>query len=504
MPTPRFGLPYIVQGQAQKEVTHNTALVQLDALVGLHILDRDLAAPPPSPADGDAYLVAASPSGAWAGQAGKLACLLDGAWRFYAAVKGLIAQVADEQTIVIYTGSAWVELSTRLSFQNLPLVGVNTTADATNKLATKSNAILFDALRAANGGNGDVQAKLSKEAAADTASLLYQSNYSGRAEAGLIGDDAYRIKVSNDGATWFDGLSFDPATGRATFPNGAEAPAGLVRTDVQTFTSSGTWTKPAWAKLVRVLAIGGGGGGGSGRRSAAGTAAGGGAGGNPGSFVDFLFNAADLGATETVTIGAGGAGAAAAANSTNGTQGATGGNTTLGSKVNAPGGSGGNGGSNSAGGAPVAASQANYPPALIRGGNGGFTGAGVAPTINGLATNYSMAAAGGGGGAGLTSAGAEFNGAAGHGSMWGLSFGLFGAAGVAPGGNGGGGSASANAALPGGGGGGGTSANATAAGNGGNGSTGAGGGGGAGGRDGQTGGAGGNGGSGKMTIISYG
>ncbi len=33
MPTPKLGLPYIDQGQAQKEVTHNQALKFLDGLV---------------------------------------------------------------------------------------------------------------------------------------------------------------------------------------------------------------------------------------------------------------------------------------------------------------------------------------------------------------------------------------------------------------------------------------------------------------------------------------
>ncbi|MEJ0041058.1 MAG: hypothetical protein WDM81_01975 [Rhizomicrobium sp.] len=65
--------------------------------------------------------------------------------------------------------------------QNVPLLGVNTTADATNKLAVKSAALLLD-----NIGNG-VQAKLNKHASGDTASLLYQTNYSGRAEIGLCG-----------------------------------------------------------------------------------------------------------------------------------------------------------------------------------------------------------------------------------------------------------------------------------------------------------------------------
>lgn len=66
-----------------------------------------------------------------------------------------------------------------------------------------ANSILFDALRAANGGNGDIQVKLSKEAAGDTASFLFQTNYSGRAEIGLVGDNDFTFKVSPDGSSWF-------------------------------------------------------------------------------------------------------------------------------------------------------------------------------------------------------------------------------------------------------------------------------------------------------------
>ena len=77
--TTHLGLPYLAAAQAQKHVTHNEALTRLDALVQLAVIKRSLASPPASPAEGDRYLVAASPTGAWAGQAGKIACLLDGA-----------------------------------------------------------------------------------------------------------------------------------------------------------------------------------------------------------------------------------------------------------------------------------------------------------------------------------------------------------------------------------------------------------------------------------------
>ena len=76
----------------------------------------------------------------------------------------------------------------------------------------QSPASLFDQ------ESGDHRLKINKAAAVDTASLLFQSGYSGRAEFGLAGDDNWRVKVSPDGAAWVEALKVDAATGRVTLP----------------------------------------------------------------------------------------------------------------------------------------------------------------------------------------------------------------------------------------------------------------------------------------------
>jgi hypothetical protein len=220
--TPRSSLPLLAAAQAQKHVTHNEALVALDALTCARLLDRDLSAPPSSPADGDTYLVKATGSGDWTGQSGNIAYATDGAWRFTQPFAGLMAFVADESIFVVYTGSSWVDLTSLLTFENLAMLGVNTTADATNKLAVKSSAILFDNI------GGTVQAKLNKHASGDTASLLYQTNYSGRAEFGLCGDDNFHAKVSPDGSTWTDAVVVDRTTGALTLASQAKLPNGTA------------------------------------------------------------------------------------------------------------------------------------------------------------------------------------------------------------------------------------------------------------------------------------
>jgi lysophospholipase L1-like esterase len=183
---------------------HNEALRSLDAIVQLVVLDKDLAVPPGSPAEGSRYIVAASPSGAWAGQAAKIAAYQDGAWMFYAPGEGWLAWVADEDKLYAYSGTVWDEFTS--AGTGVPLWGINTTADTTNRLALKSPASLFD-----NVGNGHQQ-KINKAAAGDTASQLFQTGYSGRAEYGLTGDDDFHVKVSPDGSAWTEALVVDRTT----------------------------------------------------------------------------------------------------------------------------------------------------------------------------------------------------------------------------------------------------------------------------------------------------
>lgn len=108
MTTPLLGLDELSETQASKYLTHNTALRQLEGWL-IRIKDRDLATPPGSPAEGDTYLVAASGTGAWSGQDGKLAVYISGAWSFLAPFEGLSLWVNDEDTRITYDGAAWLQ-----------------------------------------------------------------------------------------------------------------------------------------------------------------------------------------------------------------------------------------------------------------------------------------------------------------------------------------------------------------------------------------------------------
>lgn len=212
--TPKLRLPYIMPAQAQKHVTHNEAIRALDAIVQLSVISRSLTAPPAVPNDGDCYIVGASPTGAWSGAAGQIAAFQDGVWEVYAPRPGWISWVAAEQTHLVWDGAVWRSLS---QLSNLAMLGVNTTPDATNRLAAKSDAILLSH-DDVTPGTGDIRVIYNKKLTSRTASALFQNNSSGRAEIGLIGDDNLGFKVSADGAAWKNAIIVDRATGVVSMP----------------------------------------------------------------------------------------------------------------------------------------------------------------------------------------------------------------------------------------------------------------------------------------------
>ncbi len=218
--TTRLGLPFILPSQAQKHVTHNEALLGLDALVQIGVISRSAGTPPVSPIEGDCYIVAAAATGPWEGHEGELAQFEGGAWIFRAPREGWIAWVADESSTFVFRQGTWASLfdltiQSIASLQNLDTLGVNATAETTNRLTVASPASLLT-----HEGAGHRLA-INKASAADTASLLFQDGWSGRAECGLAGGDDFSLKVSADGSSWKEAMRANRTSGVVDFPFGA-------------------------------------------------------------------------------------------------------------------------------------------------------------------------------------------------------------------------------------------------------------------------------------------
>lgn len=105
--TARLDLPYILQSQAQKEVTHNESLQIIDALLQTTIESSQLTAPPATPIEGTLYIVGTNSTGAWASKDGYLAQYANSGWTFYAPFTGLFGW--DKSTSCFkYYDAAWI------------------------------------------------------------------------------------------------------------------------------------------------------------------------------------------------------------------------------------------------------------------------------------------------------------------------------------------------------------------------------------------------------------
>lgn len=205
-----LSLPLILPAQAQKHVTHNEALAQLDLIVQLAVINRTLTTAPALPTLGDRHIVAAGATGPWAGQSGRIALYAATGWQFTQPLPGWQAHVLAEGQTAVFDGLAWETLSD--GPLTVTQLGISATADPTNRLVVSSPAVLLN-----HAGSGH-QLKLNKATAGDTASLLFQTGFSGRAEMGTAGADDFSVKVSADGSAWSTALEADAATGEVTLP----------------------------------------------------------------------------------------------------------------------------------------------------------------------------------------------------------------------------------------------------------------------------------------------
>jgi hypothetical protein len=107
METTHLQLPLLAAAQSQKHITHNDAVLRLDALVQLAVKDRVLTAPPGSPSDGDRHIPASGSTGAWQDWDLNIAWYSDGVWTKLVPRRGWIAHVEDEEILLVWDGADW-------------------------------------------------------------------------------------------------------------------------------------------------------------------------------------------------------------------------------------------------------------------------------------------------------------------------------------------------------------------------------------------------------------
>ena len=108
--TGRHRLPLLAVSQAQKEVTHNEALVLIDALLHAAVESTSSVAPESSESDiGKCWLIGASSSGVWAGRSGQIAVWIGGSWRFITAQDGMRVWIKSTGHQMHYIAGQWLK-----------------------------------------------------------------------------------------------------------------------------------------------------------------------------------------------------------------------------------------------------------------------------------------------------------------------------------------------------------------------------------------------------------
>jgi len=204
MPTQNLNLPFIAPAQAQKHITVNTAFQKLDIAVNISVREVNLTTPPTDALEGERFALSDYPGGMWAGHGGEIAAWQNGVWEFYAPDVGTLIWSKASETVYVKQATEWQSIESKISFQNLPAIGVQAVADDTTRLTVSSPASLFTHT------GSDHQMKLNRRAETDTAGLTFQTDFTGNAEIGLAGNDALSFKMRQSGGAWIETLRCEP------------------------------------------------------------------------------------------------------------------------------------------------------------------------------------------------------------------------------------------------------------------------------------------------------
>src|SRR3546814_10699814 len=108
--------PLLAPGQAQKEITHNEALAQLDIITQAVVQAVGVDVPPASPAPGECWIIGPSPEGSWSGMAQHLAGWTENGWRYVQPFIGLGVWTVDEGMFEIGRATSGLQSLMRISY----------------------------------------------------------------------------------------------------------------------------------------------------------------------------------------------------------------------------------------------------------------------------------------------------------------------------------------------------------------------------------------------------
>ncbi len=200
--SPRLNLSFVMPAQAQKHVTVNEGLERLDAIVQACAVSRTTVQQPQDPQFGDSYILPDGASGPdWDGEPeGAFLTFTDAGWSASHTLTGLRVWVKDIPALWVFDGANWTPAGGP-DLDALDRLGINAGADSVNRLVVKSDAELLTH-DDVTPGSGDARKVINRAGPGNTASVVFQNNYSGRAEFGLIGDDDFALKTSPDGSAF--------------------------------------------------------------------------------------------------------------------------------------------------------------------------------------------------------------------------------------------------------------------------------------------------------------
>lgn len=131
----------LLANQPANQTLANATFAQLNQLVMPAVVDKDLTAPPGSPANEALYIPALGATGLWSGRDGQLAYWLDGTgvWQFILPREGFLVHVNDEDVYYKYTGAAWQIFQGPPSIQSITVA----CSDETTALTASAAKVTF-------------------------------------------------------------------------------------------------------------------------------------------------------------------------------------------------------------------------------------------------------------------------------------------------------------------------------------------------------------------------